>query len=80
MKRILPLLLVFISFSALFSQEKITLNGQLLDAETQEALPFANVAVHNFESNILITGTITDARGRFEILEMSVGKYRLYFS
>ena len=80
MQRILPLLLVFISFSALFSQEKITLNGQLLDAETQEALPFANVAVHNFESNILITGTITDARGRFEILEMSVGKYRLYFS
>ncbi len=80
MQRILPLLLVFISFSALFSQEKITLNGQLLDAETQEALPFANVAVHNFESNILVTGTITDARGRFEILEMSVGKYRLYFS
>ena len=80
MQRILSLLLVFISFSALFSQEKITLSGQLLDAETQEALPFANVAVHNFESNILVTGTITDARGRFEILEMSVGKYRLYFS
>lgn len=80
MQKIIVFLVVFIFSSILLSQEKIALGGQLLDAETQEALPFANVAVHDFLTDALITGAITDDDGRFEILEIPFGKYKLYFS
>lgn len=63
-----------------FSQEKVSVSGQLFDASTQETLFFANVAVHNLEDDALLTGAITDENGRFEILEIPVGKYKLYFS
>ncbi len=66
--------------SCAFSQEKVSVSGQLFDAGTQETLPFANVAVHDFENNALLTGTITDDNGRFEILDIPLGKYKLYFS
>lgn len=74
-------LLSFLStFSFLFAQETISVSGQLFDAETKETLPFANVAVHTFEDNALVTGAITDMDGRFKIQELPVGKYEIYFS
>ena len=63
-----------------FSQEKVTVSGQLLDVITQETLPFANIAVHTLENNILLTGAITDNNGRFELFDIPIGKYTLYFS
>ena len=76
---VLPCFLIcFICTS--FSQEKVTVSGQLLDANTQETLPFANIAVHTLENNILLTGAITDDNGRFELFDIPVGKYKLYFS
>ncbi|WP_339713865.1 outer membrane beta-barrel family protein [uncultured Kriegella sp.] len=80
MQKKVSFLILIISFSTLFSQERIILSGQLLDAETHEALPFANVAVHDFLTDALLTGAITDDDGRFEILEIPFGKYKLYFS
>lgn len=73
---------VFILFlsSSIFAQEDITVSGQLSDETTQEVLPFANVAVHDFNSDELITGAITDENGRFQIVGLSLGKYRLYIS
>ncbi len=76
---LLPYFLLCIS-SLSFSQDKVSVSGQLLDASTKETLPFANVAVHNFDDNALFTGAITDDDGRFEILDIPLGKYRLYFS
>lgn len=66
--------------SCAFSQEKVSVSGQLFDSGTQEKIPFANVAVHDFQNNALLTGTITDDNGRFEILDIPLGKYKLYFS
>lgn len=74
------LLSFFFTSITLFAQETLTVSGQLFDAETQETLPFANVAVHYFDDNALLTGAITDDKGRFEILEIPLGKYKLYFS
>jgi len=68
------------TFSTLFAQENITISGRLFDIETKESLPFANVAVHNFEDNALLTGAITDDNGKFEILDIPLGKYKLHFS
>jgi len=79
MPRVLLILFVLISPIFLIAQEKVTVTGQLFDGVTQETLPFANVAVHNFENDALITGAISDDNGRFEILEIPLGKYKLYF-
>ena len=82
MQRILHCLIFVLSNLGLSAQETetITVSGQLLDAETQKTLPFANVAVHDLGTDALITGAITGDDGRFEILEIPVGKYRMYFS
>ena len=64
----------------LYCQEEITITGQLLDDTTGEPLPFANVAVHSFSANELLTGTMTEADGRFEVQGLPVGKYQLYFT
>ncbi|MGB3149467.1 MAG: TonB-dependent receptor [Maribacter sp.] len=80
MHRIPFLLVVLFCPLLLLSQKTITISGQLLDNETQEPLSFANVALHELEANTLITGAITEEDGRFEILALPIGKYRLYFS
>ncbi len=74
------LLILFFTSIPLFAQETVTVSGQLFDAETKEPLSFANVAVHSFEDNTLLTGAITDSDGRFEIQEIPLGKYEVYFS
>ncbi|MBT2161283.1 TonB-dependent receptor domain-containing protein [Zobellia barbeyronii] len=80
MLRIFISIIFILSTLGLFSQETITVSGQLLDAETEEPLPFANVAVHSFGSNTLVTGSMTDDNGRFEMQEIPFGKYEIYFS
>ena len=80
MPRIVLMLFVLICPLMLAAQETVTISGQLLNAGTQEPLSFANVAVHSFEDNALLTGAITNEAGRFEILQLPLGKYRLYFT
>ncbi|MDB4291799.1 TonB-dependent receptor [Maribacter sp.] len=80
MFRIFTSVILFLSMLNLFSQETVTVSGQLFDADSQESLPFANVAVHSFEDNTLVTGAMTDDNGRFEIQEIPLGKYEIYFS
>ncbi len=80
MSKILFSFIFVLSTFNIFAQENITVSGQLFDAETQESLPFANVAVHSFDGGVLVTGTITDDNGRFQILEIPSGKYRFHFS
>ncbi|MGB5665316.1 MAG: outer membrane beta-barrel protein, partial [Maribacter sp.] len=80
MKNQLLFLFAFFTITFSFSQKKVIVTGQLIDYTTKETLPFANVAVHNFESNELITGAIGNDNGRFEILELPLGKYQLFFS
>ena len=74
------LLLICLTTITLFSQEKVTVSGQLFDAETKESLPFANVALHTFKDNLLVTGAMTGIDGRFEIQQIPIGKYEIYFS
>ncbi|MGB5436204.1 MAG: TonB-dependent receptor, partial [Maribacter sp.] len=80
LKKLLLPYVLFSFFGLAHSQDQISVSGQLLDARTQEALPFANVSVHDFKNNSLLTGAITDDNGRFEIDGLPLGKYRLYFS
>ena len=57
-------LMFMIQASAAFSQ---SIEGKIVDASTQEALSYANVAVMNARDSSLITGTASDEEGRFAV-------------
>ncbi len=62
------------------AQKSISITGQLLDASTNEPMPFANVAVNQFPDNSLVTGGITEEDGKFFIENIPVGTYTIYFT
>ncbi len=80
MKKSTIALLIFLNFSFVFAQKTVAISGQLFDTETKATLPFANVVVHSFVDNVLLTGAITDIDGRFQLQEIPLGKYKIYFS
>lgn len=80
MRNTLVCLLLFFTTISFFAQDRVIITGQLFDSETQETLPFANVSINSVADNTLVTGAITDIDGRFEIQEIPLGKYEVYFS
>ncbi|MEK6480234.1 TonB-dependent receptor [Catalinimonas sp. 4WD22] len=53
---------------------KIAIRGKVVDADTQEALPYATVSLFHLQDSSLISGGITDQNGAFS-LEASAGDY-----
>jgi len=51
------------------------IKGKIIDAETKEAMEYANVAVYSQKDSKLVTGGITAANGSFEIDELPFGEY-----
>lgn len=80
MKHFLFLIFVFGGLLLSNSQEYVVVTGQIFDSESKETLPFANVALHDFVNNDLISGAIANENGRFEMKDVPLGKYRLHFS
>ena len=80
MRNTIIFLLLFFTAHYFYAQDNVIVTGQLFDSETQETLPFANVSINSFADNVLVTGAITDIDGRFEIQEIPLGKYKVYFS
>lgn len=74
LKNTLTVLILFISF-LVNAQETITITGQIIDQKTQETLPFVSVSVNDEATNAIVTGTISDDNGRFEIKDLKTGKY-----
>ncbi|MGA9295703.1 MAG: carboxypeptidase-like regulatory domain-containing protein [Ignavibacteriaceae bacterium] len=78
MRLVVNILLLFVFFSILiYSQEnnKITVNGRVIDIETRTPLEYVNV----FLSNTTI-GTSTDKTGQFIIKNVPFGSYNIIFS
>ncbi|MCK7591345.1 TonB-dependent receptor [Subsaxibacter sp. CAU 1640] len=73
-KQTLTILLLLTSI-LVNAQETITITGQIIDQETQEAIPFVSVSVNDEATNAIVTGTISDDNGRFEIKDLKTGKY-----
>lgn len=48
-------------------QKQISIQGTLLDAETQQALEFATISVHTLSDSSLIGGGVTDIDGKFSV-------------
>ena len=72
-------LFLLFNVSALSAQVKITVTGQVLDGSNQEPLPFVNIAFATQAENTMVTGTISDGDGRFEIIDLPTGKYIISF-
>jgi len=51
------------------------IKGKIIDADTKEAMEYANVAVYSQLDSKLVTGGITDANGSFEIDDLANGNY-----
>jgi len=59
---------------------KGNISGKAINFEDQKALEFATVSLIDFQTNAIVEGTITDAKGRFYFNDVSVGKYNVTIS
>ena len=66
MKRVLILLGVFCSISV--CAQEIAISGRVTEGDSDVALEFATVTIHENEAGTLISGAICDQEGRFNIL------------
>ena len=53
----------------------VTITGIIIDAETQQPMEYANIAVYQSEDSTLVTGGITNPEGKFEITGIKYGDY-----
>ena len=72
LRRIQLLILALLASAGLYAQVG-TLNGTVIDASTNEPVPFANVSIE--ENGNVVTGGMTDFDGRFSIKPIKAGKY-----
>ncbi len=84
MRFTLSLLLILISTGLIFSQQSFLYKGIVKDANTQESIPYATVAIYNNAN--LIDGALTSGNGKFQLknnkeathIEVSFIGYKTY--
>ncbi len=78
MKRIVLILLVFlIGIGYAQSKPSAVLEGLVIDEQSGEALPKANISLLNPIDSSVVTGDIADSKGKFQIKNIPLGKYLL---
>lgn len=65
LSKILPILLLFI-VQISFAQQ-ITISGQVVEKQDQQAIEYATISAYNAKDSSLINGTITNEAGQFEL-------------
>ena len=90
MKNVLIVLFVFLATAGtIFSQVPPALNtggmntvamkgkimGKIIDTETKTPMEYANVAIYRKQDSKLVSGSIADATGSFEIKDLPFGAY-----
>jgi len=75
LKHLLLTLGIVLSTSLFVFSQSGALQGKILDTDTKEPIPFANVAV--FSGGDLITGSTTDFDGKYVIKPLNPGKYNV---
>jgi outer membrane receptor protein involved in Fe transport len=74
------LLLAFvclISTVSLRAQDHIagSVSGTVLTAQSKKPIEMVNVAILNVSTNAIVTGSVTDAKGKFSIVDVPAGRY-----
>lgn len=75
MKYLSLALFLLVSITAVAQNSRV--NGLILDAMNSEPMEFASVAIYNALDSSLVTGTITDTSGFFQINKLDQGSYFL---
>lgn len=77
-------LLIYLIFLACFIDpgfaQKGSIYGHVSDSQTQENIPFANIALFDETYNNTIMGTVSDANGQFNLTKIPNGNYNLIVS
>lgn len=54
--------------------------GRIIDANTKKPMEYATVSLLKSEDNTLVTGSISESNGKFDLLKVKEGTYRLSIS
>ncbi|WP_031428288.1 outer membrane beta-barrel family protein [Flavimarina sp. Hel_I_48] len=79
-KDFIVLFIGIISIGGAMAQNTISLTGKVVEGTTGQILPFVTVSVKSAETLSLITGTITDDSGRFNLTDLPTGNYSVDIS
>lgn len=76
------LILLFFTISPILAADEATgsIKGKIIDAQTKEAIEFANVSISSPTNGQIIKGAITDPSGTFIISNVAEGSYTLSVS
>ena len=83
MKKIgIYLLLLFFTFTFTISRANVSgvVKGSVVDEADGQPLEFVTVAIYNKPDQSLVTGTVSDEQGKFEIKGLSAGTYYIEVS
>jgi len=69
------LLLLASALSFAQSNKEFSVSGRLIDCDTKEAVEYASVVAYKLPDTVMITGGITDEKGRFILQKIPAGKY-----
>ncbi len=80
--RILLFTASVITSPMLYAQKDCTITGIIVEEESKQPVPYATVGVisESDGAHLLITGSITDENGKFNISPLAKGKYKLQAS
>lgn len=69
-----------ISVQGVYAQEKQSITGKLIEGKSNQAVPYATVALIREPDSKIINGTLSDENGVFNFTPVSSGNYRLQVS
>ena len=80
--KIKQLIIGFLLMSNILSATDVKwqIRGEIIEDKTEEAIPYATVAIYNKIDSSLVTGTISDDNGQFNLEKISLGNYYLKIS
>lgn len=60
--------------------QKGVLSGVVVDESTNDKIPFATVSVYDLNSGKLVTGAVSNEKGKFKVDKLELGDYRTVIS
>jgi hypothetical protein len=74
------LAVAMVHLSGIYAQEKLSVKGKLIEQKTNQAVPYATVALIRVSDSLMINGSVSDENGVFTISQVIGGNYRLRVS
>ena len=62
------------------SEKNAKIQGVILDADDSSPIPFADVILFTLKDSTMVSGTITNDKGNFELAKLTSGEYKISIS